>query len=144
VRPQRVRRGARGSVVRVVQCLVLPGEPHPTKTNGRYDTATTRAVVGFQKRRGLEATGTVDRRTWTALLARGSTPYLKKGASGPQVRRLQRSLNVALGRRRVVVDGSYGVNTARAVRSYRTRLGIGREGIVTDRVWKALGRGRIS
>lgn len=138
-----VRRGARGPLVRALQCLVLPGRPHPLKTSGRFDRATVRALHGFQRQHGLAATPTVDRRTWTALLARGTTPVLRKGARGESVRRLQRSLNVAAGRTVVRVDGAYGRATARVVRDYRARIGLGAKGVASPGVWRALSRGVV-
>lgn len=138
-----VRHGARGPLVRALQCLVLPGRPHPLKTTGRFDRATLRALRGFQRQRGLAPTSSVDRRTWTALLAQGSTPVLRAGARGESVRRLQRSLNVATGRTAVRVDGAYGRTTARVVRSYRTRLGLGPRGVASPAVWRALSRGVV-
>lgn len=143
VRPARVRQGERGPHVRALQCLVLPGRPHPLKTSGRVDRATLRALHGFQRQRGLTVTTSLDRRTWTALIARGSTPVLRKGARGESVRRLQRSLNVAAGRTVVRVDGAYGRNTARVVRHYRVRLGLGSEGTAGPAVWRALSRGKV-
>lgn len=138
-----VRPGTIGARVRVVQCLVLPGEPHPTKTSGRYDLATTTAVRSFQARSALPATGAVDRRTWTALLVNGRTPVLRKGDRGEHVRRLQRSLNVAVGRQAVRVDGTYGPETARAVRFYRKELGLRPKGVANQVVWTALARGKV-
>lgn len=139
----RLRPGVSGPVVRLAQCLVLPGEWHPAKTSGRYDAETARAVRSFQRRRGLEPTGHLDRRTWISLLASGHTPVLKKGARGEAVARLQRTLNAAMPpRRRIHVDGDYGAETARLVRSYRKNLGMKVEPVVTARVWKALERGR--
>jgi peptidoglycan hydrolase-like protein with peptidoglycan-binding domain len=141
--PRPVRRGARGPVVRLVQCLALPGDVHPTKASGRYDVPTEHAVHRFQQRRGLRATGTVDRPTWTALLARGSSPHLRKGDRGDHVRRQQRTLRVALGRPEVDVDGAFGPQTAWAVRRYRRHIGLRVEPVVTVRVWQALARGRV-
>jgi peptidoglycan hydrolase-like protein with peptidoglycan-binding domain len=142
-RVKELRPGLSGPVVRLAQCLVLPGDWHPTKTSGRYDVATARAVRSFQRRRGLEPTGAVDRRTWISLLARGHTPVLKKGSRGEPVQRLQRTLNAALPpRRRLDVDGDYGAETARAVKAYRRHLGLEVKPVVTARVWAALERGR--
>lgn len=138
-----VRSGDRGALVRLVQCLVLPGQPHPVKTSGLHDATTVEAVAAFQEQRGLPATGAVDRRTWTALLSRGSSPVLRRGARGEDVRRLQRSLNAAAGRPVVRVDGTYGADTARTVRRYRTSLGLGRRVVVTRAVWTALSRGTL-
>lgn len=143
VRPRPLRQGARGTLVRVLQCLVLPGRPHPVKTSGRLDRGTLRALRTFQRQHGLATTPAVDRRTWTALLARGGTPVLRTGARGEPVRRLQRSLNVAAGRQLVRVDGDYGRATARVVRRYRARLGLGPKGVASRDVWKALARGVV-
>lgn len=143
VEPRDLRPGARGGLVRVAQCLVLPGDPHPLKTTGRLDQRTVRAVRAFQHRRGLPATGTIDRRTWTSLLARGHAPVLKKGARGDNVRRLQRSLRVAIDLR-IAVNGEYGADTSRAVRRYRKRLGLEPRDVVTPRVWQALSSGRLA
>jgi hypothetical protein len=139
VRP--VRSGDRGALVRLVQCLLLPGQPHPVKTSGTHDATTVRAIGAFQAQRGLPATGAVDHRTWTALLSRGSAPVLRRGDRGDDVRRLQRSLNAAAGRPVVRVDGTYGADTARTVRRYRTTLGLDRRVVVTRAVWTALSRG---
>ncbi|HWJ12072.1 MAG TPA: glycoside hydrolase domain-containing protein [Nocardioides sp.] len=143
VQARPVRQGARGLLVRVLQCLVLPGSPHPTKTSGRFDPPTLRALRAFQRRHGLAATPAVDRRTWTSLLAQGYAPVLRKGARGEPVRRLQRSLNVAAGRTVVRVDGAYGRTTARVVRHYRARVGLGPKGVASRGVWKALSRGVV-
>lgn len=143
VQARDLRTGERGAVVRVLQCLVSPADRHPLKTSGRFDKATVRAVRSYQARRGLRTTGVVDRRTWTSLLAHGHTPVLRKGARGDSVRRLQRSLNVAVGRQQVRVDGSFGPATARVVRHYRKRVGLPAKPVVTPRVWKALTRGKV-
>ncbi|MBO9521088.1 MAG: DUF1906 domain-containing protein [Nocardioidaceae bacterium] len=141
LRPLPVSAGSRGLAVRAVQCLVAGW--HPAKSSGRYDAATVRQVRLYQRRHGLGVTGTVDRRTWTSLLASGHAPVLRKGARGEPVRRLQRSLNAAVGRPVVRVDGAYGKATARAVRAYRVRLGLGNKPVAGARVWHALERGRV-
>lgn len=143
IAPRTLGPGAKGAIVRVAQCLVLPGDPHPVKTSGQYDADTVRAVRAFQQRRGLDATGAIDRRTWTSLLARGGKPVLKKGSQGDAVRRLQRTLRVAMTHRRIAVDGAYGPSTARAVKQYRKHLGLPDKPVVTQRVWRALERGRV-
>lgn len=143
VRPERVGPGSRGPLVRVLQCLVLPGDVHPLKTSGRVDPPTVRAVRSYQHRSGLPATGTVDRRTWASLLAHGATPVLRRGSSGSDVARLQRTLNVAQARPKIAVDGAFGAATARAVRHYRSRIGLRPDTVVTPGVWHALVRGRV-
>lgn len=142
VAPRTLNPGASGPLVRVAQCLVLPGDRHPTKTSGRYDATTERAVLNYQRQNGLRPTGSVDRPTWISLLARGHTPVLKKGSRGEPVQRLQRTLNAAMGQQRIDVDGIYGPATARAATEYRRNLGLGARPVVTPEVWQALKRGR--
>jgi peptidoglycan hydrolase-like protein with peptidoglycan-binding domain len=137
-----VRQGDRGGRVRVLQCLVFASGLHPLKTSGLYDAATRRAVLRFQARSGLRATGVVGRSTWTSLLARGGAPVLSRGSHGSSVQRLQRSINAAVGYGRVRVDGHFGRSTARVVRRYRRHLGLPPASVVTPRVWTALERGR--
>lgn len=134
--------GDRGPHVRVLQCLVSGQRIHPLKTSGRYDAATRQAVITFQTRSGLRATGVVDRPTWISLLARGHAPVLSAGSRGGSVQRLQRSLNAAVRHGRVRVDGHFGRSTARAVRQYRRNLGLPPAAVATERVWRALERGR--
>jgi peptidoglycan hydrolase-like protein with peptidoglycan-binding domain len=134
--------GDQGPRVRVLQCLVSAGGVHPLKTSGQYDAATQQAVLHFQARSGLGATGIVDRSTWTSLLARGRAPVLSPGARGGSVERLQRSLNAAVSNGHVRVDGHFGRSTARAVRRYRRHLGLPPAAVATPRVWRALERGR--
>ena len=143
VRARPLQRGDRGTLVRVLQCLVLPGRPHPLKTSGRLDRGTLRALRSFQRQHGIAGGSVVDRRTWTALLARGTSPVLRVGDRGASVRRLQRSLNVAAGRPVVRVDGAYGPRTVRVVRQYRARVGLGARGVATHGVWRALARGVV-
>ena len=80
-------------------------------------------------------------RAWTALLSTGATPLAKYGSGGNEVRRLQRSLNAAV-RARLDVDGVFAGATRAAVRDYQAERGLRRTGVVDDRVWAELQRGR--
>jgi peptidoglycan hydrolase-like protein with peptidoglycan-binding domain len=143
VSPRQVRAGGRGPAVKAVQCLTSAGLRDPAKVSGQYDAATVRAVRRFQARQGLRPTGSVDRSAWVSLLARGSQPVLRQGSRGEPVARLQRSLNAAVRARPLHVDGSFGQATSRTVARYRKHLGLKAKDLVTARVWKALGRGKV-
>jgi peptidoglycan hydrolase-like protein with peptidoglycan-binding domain len=76
-----------------------------------------------------------------ALLARGKQPLLKVGSTGDPVRRLQRALTAALGKR-VKVDGALSQATERAVKRYQRKAHLPATGVVTDEVWARLNSGR--
>ncbi|MFE9777575.1 peptidoglycan-binding protein [Streptomyces sp. NPDC005775] len=133
--------GSTGAQVKAVQTL-LNTQGYPAgEADGTFGPATLSAVKAFQTARGLDADGVVGSRTWTALLSAGTTPTLAEGASGDDVKRLQRALTAALGST-VGVDGSFGPGTATAVRGYQTSRGLTAEGIVGTGTWAALQAGR--
>jgi peptidoglycan hydrolase-like protein with peptidoglycan-binding domain len=137
---RRIRPGERGRHVQVVECLLRAAGTAEGQPRRVYDDITAAAVRTFQRKRGLSATGVVERRTLTALFAHGQRPLLKRGSTGEPVRRLQRSLNVALPRP-VAVDGAFGPATEAAVRGYHRRLGRAPHGVVTPSTWRALATG---
>ena len=135
--------GATGEAVKAAQCVLRAngfstGEGDPT---GTLDAATADAVRKFQTARGLSATGAVDARTWTALLAAGSTPQVQDGSSGEAVGRVQRALNAAVAAK-LDIDGQFGPSTTAAVKRYQSARGLGADGIVGTNTWKALQSGR--
>ncbi|HET6634252.1 MAG TPA: glycoside hydrolase domain-containing protein [Streptomyces sp.] len=136
----RMHRGDRGSRVRVAQCLLRELGHYRGDSGGAYGSETRQAVRSFQHRRGLRATGRTDRRTWTALLAAGPHPVLKRGSEGPVVRRLQRALTAALPGS-VPVQGYFGPGTASAVARYQTRHGLRVSGVASPGTWHALRTG---
>lgn len=143
LRPRQIRRGESGRDVEVVDCLLrvvgtAKGKGKPQRV---YDDSTAAAVKAFQRKRGLRETGVVERPTLTALFASGQRPLLKRGSAGEPVRRLQRSLNAALGRQ-VAVDGLFGPATEAAVRRYQQEVGGIASGVATPRIWRALALGR--
>lgn len=136
-----LRSGASGGQVLALNCLLklrgaLSGAP-----GSSFGSDTESAVRAFQQGRGLAVDGVVGPRTWTALLALGSTPTLRSGSSGIAVRRLQRALTAALGRT-VGIDGAFGSQTNTAVRDYQRTRGLAVDGIVGSATWGALQAGR--
>ncbi|WP_407564009.1 glycoside hydrolase domain-containing protein [Streptomyces sp. 184] len=138
-----VRSGSTGALVDAAQCLLEAAghDPGGTTPTGTFDAGTVAAAKAFQTSRGLTADGVVGPRTWTALLARGSTPTLQNGSTGEAVTRLQRALTAALGRT-VGIDGIFGPNTQTAVRDYQSARGLGVDGIVGPATWGALQAGK--
>ncbi len=135
-----LHRGDRGSRVRVAQCLLDALGVYRGAVGGAYGAQTHRAVRAFQRQRDLRATGRVDARTWTALLAAGPRPVLKRGSEGPAVRRVQRALTAALPGT-VPVHGYFGPGTAATVARYQATRGLRVSGVVTPGTWHALRTG---
>jgi peptidoglycan hydrolase-like protein with peptidoglycan-binding domain len=66
--------GAHGTKVRELQQRLSQLAWLPETTTGVYDAATAAAVKGFQAKRGLDATGRLDRSTWHRLVAMTKQP----------------------------------------------------------------------
>ena len=132
-----LHRGVHGERVRVAQCLLRAAGHYEGGAGGSYGERTRAAVKAFQRARGLRVTGRADDRTWTALLATGSRPVLKRGSEGTAVRRVQRALTAALPGA-VPVHGHFGPGTTSAVLRYQARHGLRVSGVVTPGTWHAL------
>jgi peptidoglycan hydrolase-like protein with peptidoglycan-binding domain len=132
-----VRGGDRGSRVDVLSCLLGRTGHLRTATTGRHDARSRAALERFQRSRGLRVTGRAGDATWTALLASGPRPILKRGSEGPSVRRLQRALTAALPGR-VAVHGHFGPGTTAAVARYQRRTGLRVTGVAAPSTWRAL------
>ena len=133
--------GSKGPAVEAAQCLLRRHGFTQAAITGKYDARTVAAVQKAQRKLDLRVTGRLDRKTWVALLARGSHPLVKVGATGDPVRRLQRSLTAALGKR-VRIDGVLSQRTAKAVRAYQRKAGLPATGVVGPDTWKRLLAGR--
>lgn len=133
--------GKRGPAVEAAQCLLRKLHVTGAKPSGRYDARTVKAVKKAQRKLDQKQTGKVTRRTWVALLARGPQPLVKVGSTGDPVRRLQRALVAALGKR-VTVDGAFSQATERAVERYQRKAHLPVTGVVTDQMWDRLDAGR--
>ncbi|MEV7428521.1 glycoside hydrolase domain-containing protein [Nocardioides sp. NPDC092400] len=135
-------KGRRGAVVEAAQCLLKQRGSYRGRVDGRFDRDVAAAVRGHQRARDLSATGRVDRRTWTSLLAAGSGPLLKVGSAEDAVRRLQRALNVAT-TADLRVTGVLDDATSRWVATYQRRVGRPVTGVVAADTWTALRAGRV-
>ncbi|MDQ2688070.1 MAG: peptidoglycan-binding protein [Armatimonadota bacterium] len=100
--------------------------------DGRFGPQTQRAVIRFQRARGLLQTGVVANRTWARLIVR-----LHSGSSGDAVRAAQKVLR-DVAAPRVSVDGRFGARTARAVRAFQREQRLTADGVVGPETWLAL------
>jgi peptidoglycan hydrolase-like protein with peptidoglycan-binding domain len=75
-----------------------------------------------------------------SLLADGTSPVLKFGSAGEDVRRVQRALQAA-GATKLKITGRYTRRTAAVVRDWQDDIRHQDSGIVTRRTWKALRAG---
>jgi hypothetical protein len=139
--PKRTK-GSHGPAVEAAQCLLRRHRYTKAPITGTYDTKTVAAVQKAQKKLDLKVTGKLDRRTWVALLARGSSPLVKVGSTGDPVRRLQRALTAAVGKK-VVIDGAFGKKAAKAVSKYQRKVGLPATGVASDAVWDRLLAGEV-
>ncbi len=135
-----LRPGAQGAQVAALQCFLRERDLTDVPVTGRYDEPTEQAVHRFQRRHRLPPRGLVNRRTWVALLAQGSTPRLRYGTGSDAVRRVQRALNAA-GHEELSVDGQFGGATLAAVKRYQKRHGVRRTGVVAKPMWRRLQAG---
>ncbi|QNN53289.1 glycoside hydrolase domain-containing protein [Nocardioides mesophilus] len=136
-----LKQGSTGGQVKALQCLLEQQRRYDGRVDGRFDRDVARAVRSFQSSRGLPVTGKVNARTWTVLLARGSSPVLKRGSASNDVRRLQRTLNVATAAD-LRVRGVLDAKTSRWVSAYQSAVGLPATGVVESGTWAALHTGR--
>ncbi len=136
--------GDRGRQVRVLQARLAQLLWFDPPMTGHYDTLTTRAVRGFQGKRGFERTGEVDARTWRRLVRmtvepsgdvlfnRAGPALLEPGDTGRKVRILQSRLRQLAWYFGDVTD-TYGPQTRAAVHGFQGKRGIPQTGKVDRR-----------
>jgi peptidoglycan hydrolase-like protein with peptidoglycan-binding domain len=129
-----LKKGARGKRVRQLQrALGIPAD-------GIFGKGTRRAVRRYQRRHGLFVDGIAGPQTLSALgvgshSARHHRSRRHRVSSrGGGVRELQRALGVP-------ADGSFGPQTAHAVKSYQRAHGLTADGVVGPQTRSALGIG---
>lgn len=143
--------GDTGDGVRDLQARLKQLQWYATEITGEFDSVTVEAVTGFQDKRGLPATGEVDKATWDRLvsmtrqptddemhnrLVAGST-IIGPDSSGDEVRELQARLK-QIGWFDEDVTGTYGSVTSTAVAGFQTKRGIPSTGEVDQRTWDRL------
>ena len=138
--PATIRLGSVGAGVQLAQyelsrVLILSGSQ---EVDGQFGPRTAQAVRDYQQLKALAVDGVVGPRTWTAMLIEHpAPPRLLAGSHGPVVRLLQHLLNIGnpSATPQLVVDGSYGPATQRAVAGYQRGHGVPASGVVDDRTW---------
>jgi len=113
----------------------------PGPVDGVRGELTTRALLAFQRRRGIKPTGLVDRATRRVLGTRGR-PFLGQrelgvGAVGWDVAVLEFRLR-RYGLGAGAVDGRFTRSTALALRRYQSRRGLDPDGIAGPHTYRAL------
>lgn len=137
-----VKKGSKGKSAKAAECLLKKAGYKGIKTNGKFSAGEVKALKKFQGKVKLSKTGTMNRRTWVALLSRGSKPSLKYGKKGSAVKRLQSALTAS--GRKVPATGYFGPITRDAVKSLQRSQGWKATGKATAGVWKALQAGAES
>jgi peptidoglycan hydrolase-like protein with peptidoglycan-binding domain len=146
-----LKKGDKGEKVRDLQVRLRDLDWYAGTISGKYASSTVKGVKGFQDKRGLKKTGSVDAVTWKQLTKRTKTPtkdekhnvlrpgkaLYKKGSSGDRVRDLQARLK-QIGWFSGSVTGTYGSATASAVRGFQGKRGIPVTGEVDARTWARL------
>lgn len=138
---QSIRAGSQGQQPRAVQCL-LSKAGYPVRADGTFSYRDAAQLGAFQRRVGLKVTRSTNRGTWTALIARGSTPTLRYGSRGESVKRLQAALRAA-GSRTLPSTGYFGPLTRSAVMSIQRARGWRQTGVANRDVWRALQSGTV-
>ena len=128
--------------VAVLKCLLKSQGAFKGKTKGAWTEKLTKAVKKWQKRVGLRKTAMFSRSAWMTLLSAGATPTLGAGATGDDVRRLQRTMNAASPKYGLPVNGTYDAATSAAVTAWQTKNGIAANGIVGADSWALLQKGK--
>ncbi len=143
--------GDQGEQVRELQHRLYQLAWWPELTTGRYDGETREAVRGFQRKRGIEATGQVDDKTWQRLTKMTETPTHNQkfnvlepgpalyaaGASGEEVRGVQarlKQISWLFGD----VTGTFDPATVEAVRGFQAKREIPVTGEVDQRTFDRL------
>jgi peptidoglycan hydrolase-like protein with peptidoglycan-binding domain len=132
--------GSRGqAVTRLQQRLRQLGYFNATPT-GNFRGLTRDAVIAFQRRAGLSATGVVNRQTWNALEGISSTPN-RNSLSSSQVRELQQRLR-DLGYFNTNPTGTVGNITRNAIIQFQRDNRLAADGIADLQILEAVRRVR--
>jgi peptidoglycan hydrolase-like protein with peptidoglycan-binding domain len=78
------------------------------------------------------------------LLAAGDRKIIKFGSAGPEVRRVQRTLNAAALGKPVKTNGVFDSATNAAVRTWQAKVGLRVSGVISAESWDKLGAGARS
>jgi hypothetical protein len=130
------------ALVKALKCLLSEQGAFTGGMGGRFGARLLAAAQAWQTAHGFATSETWKRSHWVSLLAQGPHPVLKRGSTGEDVRRLQRTLNASRIDTPLTVDGSFGATTDRAVRSYQQLRRQTVTGIVVGATWKGFRAGQ--
>jgi peptidoglycan hydrolase-like protein with peptidoglycan-binding domain len=140
--PPTISQGATGPTVRWAQYLLVRRTLGDSQVDGIFGPVTKAAVEQFQRDSHLAVDGIVGPATWAALGGDGpQPPTLAEGSHGPVVQRLQTALNKGRGdfapksNPVLATDGTYGPQTATAVRGTQQLGRIEADGTVGLQTW---------
>jgi peptidoglycan hydrolase-like protein with peptidoglycan-binding domain len=139
-----LQRGDTGRKVRELQHRLFQIAWYFGPPTGTFDQPTVKAVRGFQRKRGFEVTGEVDRRTWrrvvqmtrqptaAEMLHRHGPALFEAGDNGPRVREIQARLR-QIGWFYGDVTDHYGDQTTESVSGFQAKRHIPVTGAVDQR-----------
>jgi peptidoglycan hydrolase-like protein with peptidoglycan-binding domain len=140
--PATISQGSTGPTVRWAQYLLVRRTLNDNQIDGIFGPVTTAAVEKFQADAHLSVDGIVGPITWAALGGDGpEPPTLAEGSTGSVVEKLQNGLNEGRGTFApasnpvLALDGSFGPQTALAVKGAQSAGGITVDGIVGLQTW---------
>jgi peptidoglycan hydrolase-like protein with peptidoglycan-binding domain len=143
--------GDDGTGIRELQARLEQLSWYQGKITEHFGNSTTAGVRGFQQKRNLPATGTVDQATWSRLLAITKQPshdqlynvvhagpaIMATGDQDHRVRELQARLK-QLAWFGESVTGYYGSVTAASVKGFQDKRGLPATGAVDQTTWSRL------
>ena len=147
--------GSQGDRVKLLQQALSDLGFFLGTVDGRFGTATQKAVVDFQQANALDADGKAGPKTLQKIeqlldgdtdaptpaptAAPGGTPSrtLRKGSQGEDVKTVQTRLK-ELGYYTGSVDGKYGTGTIAAVTAFQTQNGLSADGVAGSGTYKVL------
>jgi peptidoglycan hydrolase-like protein with peptidoglycan-binding domain len=127
--------------VSALKCLLKEQGVFKGRVKGAWSDRLTKSVKRWQRQVGLRRTAMFSRSAWMTLLSAGPTPTLSPGATGEDVRRVQRTLNAASARHRLRISGTLDAATQAALVSWQSKNGIAANGVVGPDSWAALQAG---
>jgi peptidoglycan hydrolase-like protein with peptidoglycan-binding domain len=146
-----LKRGDDGDRVRELQHRLRQLEWFSGNITGSYGKGTETGVSGFQDKRGYDASGEVDQKTWDKLASMTKKPsrddmynilrpgpaILERGDDGDKVRDLQARLK-QIAWYAGKVTGTYGSGTVSSVKGFQGKRAIPVTGEVDSRTWNRL------
>lgn len=127
--------------IRALQCQLKTRGYYKAKVNGKYTATTIAAANAFQRDHGVKARKQWRVRHWVMLTSAGHQRTVKRGFTGRVMRRLQRSLAAASGKR-LPVTGVFDARTESIAKTWQARVGLRQSGVINTDAWARLNDGQ--